>query len=162
MKTIFPVLIGLGLALIIIFSYILFFPGALTAEKAVTGYLKSSMTWDVNGIMKYASDYQKISLYGTQEYSTRNFKNKLKGQYSKGKNIYADKKITFSILNNIEIDKDSDEYANIVDNYKSMTGKSDFSNVRQITVKTFVDGKQIQKSTVYAIKSGISWFYLAY
>ena len=77
-------------------------------------------------------------------------------------NIYADSKITFSIVSATVIEPESDEYVNLVDNYKYKTGNADFTDVTQVVVKVFVDGKQLQKSTVYAIKSGLSWYYFKY
>jgi len=163
LKNLIPVLIGLGFALIVIFSLVSFFPGALTAEKAVTGYLKASMIYDANNIVKYSSDYVKVNFYRSKDFSNNDLKDKLKKQYAEAINIYANSKISFSIISKIEIDKDSEEYATIVDNYKYITGKdANFSDVRQITVKIFIDGKENPKVTAYAIKSGISWFYLSY
>ncbi|PKM63317.1 MAG: hypothetical protein CVU97_00655 [Firmicutes bacterium HGW-Firmicutes-21] len=159
MRIAIPIFLGLGLALAIIFCYLTFFTGAFSPEKAVMGYLKASMTQDVSGMLKYSSEYQKIVLYGNKDLSNKKLKENLKTAYKGIDNIYADSKITFSIDSITEIEKNSDEYANVLDAYEYMTGKTNISAVTQVVIKVFVDGKQKQKSTVYAVKSGISWYY---
>jgi len=154
-----PIFIGLGLAAIIISSYIFLVTGAVSPEKAVTGYLKASITQDVNGMVKYASDYEKVSLYGSKKFSNNALKSSLKTSYADAENIYADNVITFSIISITEIEPESDEYTDIVENYEYLVGNSDFSEAVKVEVKVFVDGKQKQKSTVYAVKSGLRWYY---
>lgn len=159
MRVLVPVLIGLGLAVLIIASYLFLFPGALTAEKAVTGYIKASLQQDASAMVRYASDYQKVKLYGNKNFTNAALKEKLEKSYSGVENIYADSTIAFSVESVTEVDPDSDDYLLFVSEYMSVTGNNDFSKVEKITVKVFVDGKQQQKQTVYAIKSGISWYY---
>lgn len=156
---IIPVLIGLGLAAVLIFSYINYFPGAFSPEDAVTGYIKASMTEDVNNMLKFASDYQKTSLYGNKEFSNSKLRKMLTKLYAEQEDLYSDKKITFTIELVSPLDPASNEYADFKDEYQYMTGNTDFSKVTMITLKVFVDGKQKQKSTVFAVKSGLRWYY---
>lgn len=158
-RTLLPILIGLALAGIIIAAYLFVFPGSLTAEKAVTSYIKASLQQDVSDMVRYASEYQKIKLYGSKEYTNTALRNKLEKSYSSAENIYADSEITFSVESITEIDSGSDEYKDFSENYKQITGDDDFSKVAKITVKVYVDGKQYQKQSVYAVKSGLSWYY---
>ncbi len=159
LRTLLPVLIGLGLAGIIIASYLFLFPGAITAEKAVTGYIKASLQQDVSDMLRYASDYQKVKLYGNKNFTNSALREKLEKSYSGAENIYANSKIAFSVESITEIDSGSDEYQIFADDYELVTGSKDFSKVVKITVKVYVDGKQYQKQSVYAVKSGISWYY---
>lgn len=158
LRVLLPVLIGLGLAGMIIVSYLFFFP-ALTAEKAVTGYIKASLQQDVSGMLRYASEYQKIKLYGNKNYTNSALREKLEKSYANVENIYAGSTITFSIESIAEIDSDSEEYQQFAEKYKEVTGSTDFSKIAKITVKVYVNGKQNQKQTVYAVKSGIGWYY---
>jgi hypothetical protein len=159
LRLIIPVAVGLGLAAVIIFSYLNFFSGAFSPEDAVKGYIRASMVQDVNDMLRYSSEYQKVVLYGSRDYTDGKLKNRLKTAYKDSESIYADSKISFSVESVIEIRDDTDEYAYVSAEYEYMTGKTDISDISQVTVKVFVDGQQKQKSTVYAVKSGISWYY---
>lgn len=159
LKKTWPIIAGLVLAAIIIFSYINFFPGSLSAKKAVTEYIASSMKQDVNGIIKYSSDYQKIMLYGSKDYTNKKLKDKLNKSYGNYDNIYAESEISFLLISAVEIDVDSDEYEITINKYEDITGSKDISAIKKVTVKLFIDGEENRKQTVYAVKSGLSWLY---
>lgn len=159
LKVFLPIFIGIGLAVIILLSYFYFATGAFSPETAVTKYIKASMTQDINGMLKYASDYQKTTLYGSTDFTNRALKAMLKKTYTDTENIYKDSEITFFIESKTEIEQDSDEYSQIVEEYEFTAEKADFSAVIKIVVRVYVDGKQKQTNTVYAVKSGFGWYY---
>lgn len=158
LRVLLPVVIGLGLAGIIIASYLFWLP-ALTAEKAVTGYIEASLRQDVSDMVRYASEYQKVKLYGSKNYTNAALRKKLEKTYASVDNIYASSAITFVIESIAEVDSDSEEYRQFVKEYQEITGNADFSKIAKITVKVYVNGKQNQKQTVYAVKSGVGWYY---
>lgn len=154
-----PVFIGLALAAVIIFSYFMFFTGAFTPEKAVTGYIKASMMQDADNMVKYASDYQKVKLFGKKDFTDSQLKEKLEKIYADAPNTYEDSSIAFSVVSSTELNSESEEYKKALSDYEDITGKNNISAVTKIVIKVFVDGKQTQKNTVYAVKSGLSWYY---
>jgi len=158
-KKIWPIAVGLGLAAIIIISYIFCFPGSLNPEKAVTGYIKASMKQDINQMMKFSSEYQKTVLFGNRDYTISSLKDRLKKSYDEYDTIYAESEITFILISTVSINSDSNEYKELLSKYEEVTGNKDISGIKEIVLKVFVDGEENRKQTVYAVKSGISWFY---
>ncbi|HBR31207.1 MAG TPA: hypothetical protein DD733_03885 [Clostridiales bacterium] len=141
------------------FVYFYAFSGAFSPEDAVTGYIKASMKQDSSGMVRYSSDYQKTILFGSRDFTDSAIKTQLKKSYANVENIYKDSKITFSISDVQEISSQTDEYSKVTDAFVYTAGKADFSAVTKVAVTVYVDGKQKQKSTVYAVKCGLYWYY---
>lgn len=160
-KILIPILAGLVIAVLIIILFTTLISGAFTPKDAVSGYLKASMLQDISGMLKYSSPYQKIVLYGNKDYTDSKLKNMLHLAYKDRVSIYSDSVITFAFDDIAELDKESKEYKAVLEEYEYLTGNTDIDDVCRVTVKVFVDGNQKQKSTVYSLKIGFTWYYSA-
>ena len=152
------VVAGLVLAAVIIFvaSSV---QGASSPEKAVAGYLEASMLYDTDGMLDYASEYQKASLNDGRLVDDSVLKSTLDKFYADKPSMYLDSEITFSLVSVVKYDKDSDKFNSVYTKYAQKADADSIDEVAVVTMKTVVDGNSEGTQTYVAVKCGPRWYY---
>lgn len=153
------VLAGLIIAAVIIFSVNAVTAGESSPEKAVASYLRASMTYDTDGMVKYASSYQKLALYNGKATGDSVLKAYLEDYYADVSSQYAGSTITFSLVSVTEYDSDTEKYASLLEKYAEKADTDNIDALAVVTMKTVIDGTEGAKKSYLAVKCGLRWYY---
>ena len=163
MKSIFKrfwPLLTVALIFIVILTCMLVVRLRSTPERAVEGYLRASLQYDADGLIKYSSSYQLTLLKGNDpEMDTDALRKTLCAGYEQAEAYREKGKITFQsevgepiLPGTAEFDKLSEEYAFKAD-------PSEVESFALVTAHCYVDGKQRRTYFVYAVQCDHKWYY---
>ncbi len=150
---------GLLFAALVLWGVASFVSGESAPEKAVASYLRASLLYDHDGLVEYASEYQKQSLQDGNYSTDKKLREFLSDYYSGVSSLYADNNITFLLDEARDIKEDSVEYLGIIAKYGEKADASKIKAVSKITMTTVIDGKKQAKRTYIAVKYGLRWYY---
>ena len=162
MKTLFkkfwPLLLLLLAALVVgaFFLWRFLFPNA---ESAVKGYLKASLTYDVDGLLRYGSEYQLVSLAGNGNVPKETLRANLKKYYEQNGFTGKTGKVTFDSARVTVFEPGSATYEKYLSLYGEKADASAVSGIARVTVSAFVDGTLQKEYSVLAVKCGARWYY---
>ncbi len=154
------VLMGIAIAVggILLFNYI--FAGASTPQSAVAEYQRASLIYDVDGMIEYSSEYNKIVLNGNQKTSDRLLRAYLNKAYEDNSSIYKEENISFKLISVLEYTEGEGRYSEVIEKYcqKAESGKEDIKAIA-IVKMTVDNGKSATTREYVAVKQGFRWFF---
>ena len=154
------VLIGIGIAFSAIALYDYIYPGADSPQEAIAEYEKAAILYDVENMIDYSSEYNKIVLYGNRETSDRLLESYLNKGYEGNAPQYTEEEIAFKLMSSIEYEKGSKKYEEALDKYcqKVENGRD---TVEKIAIVRMIVVKKTSETTrnYIAVKVDGRWYF---
>lgn len=153
-------LLGIIVAAAIIIAADLIFTGAPSPEEAVAGYERAAILYDVDGMIEYSSQYNKIVLYGNRETSDRLLESYLKKGYEGNAPQYTEDEIKFSLVSSLEYEKGSKKYEEAMGKYtqKVENGTEDIDKIAIVKMK-ITKGTTDTTREYVAVKISGRWYF---
>lgn len=153
-------IIGLALAAGLIMIYNAAFSGAATPQEAVANYQKAALLYDVDNMIEYSSEYNKIVLYGNRETSDRLLRSYLNKGYAEYDAKYTEDQLSFKLISVMEYEKGEKKYDLVMERYndKVENGSDDIEKVAIVSM-TVVNGDGESTRDYLAVKVGLRWYY---
>ena len=157
-KKFWPMLLLLLAALAVgaVFLWRFLFPNA---ESAVKGYLKASLTYDVDGLLRYGSEYQLVSLAGNGDIPKETLRANLKKYYEQNGFVGKTGKVTFGTARVTTFTPGGENYNKYLALYGEKADASAVSGIARVTVSAYIDGNFQKEYSVLAVKCGSRWYY---
>lgn len=152
-------LCALGVVLLAVLCTVLLFVLRSTPEKAVEGYIRASLEYDADGLLRYASEYQITALGGFEGIDLETLRKNLEDSYELAAQYREDGKITFESEVVETPEKGSERYTQLLDNYGFKGTPEDVDAFAVVEGKYYVDGKLRDDYRVVAVKCGLKWYY---
>ena len=155
------VIIGVLVALLGLYLFDIIFSGAPTPEKAVAEYVKAHNLYDIDGMIEYSSQYNKVQLYEKRETNNRLLKAYLKKAYDGATPRYSEKEIRFALISVIEYEPDTETFKTQMERYDLVTkgGSEEISKSAVVKMKV-VTGDISTEQEYLTVKIGGRWFYV--
>lgn len=152
--------LGVLVALLGVYLVGLIFSGAPTPEKAVAEYVKAHNLYDIDGMIEYSSQYNKIQLYEKRETNNRLLKAYLKKAYSGATPRYAENEIGFALISVIEYEPDTETFKTQMERYDKVTkgGSEEIEKTAVVKMKV-VTGDITTEQEYLTVKIGSRWYY---
>ncbi len=152
--------IGILIAAGSIYLWNTFSTGSDTPQEAVRDYLTASLIYDVDGMIRYSSDYNKTVLYGNQETSDELLKVYLKKAYDGKDSGYTESDIKVQLVSSLEYEKGESKYDEIMKKYKQKDANAE-ETVEKFAIVEIILTKGNSKTTskYLAVKSENRWYY---
>ena len=128
-------------------------------EEAVEGYIRSSLQYDVDSMLFYASDYQKKALAGNADVPEETLRANLKSFYQSGGVTPVTEDIRFSDPTVAEIDPESERYREYLTEYGYKADPEKVGAMRLVKTSCSVGGKHFADYRVVAVRCGLRWYY---
>lgn len=153
-------IVGLGVAFGIIVIADLAVTGASTPAEAIKEYEKAALLYDVDGMIEYSSEYNKIVLYGNRETSDRLLESYLEKAYVGKTPKYNEDQISFKLISSLEYERGSRKYEESLRKYNDRieNGSDSIDAVAIVKMCVVTDGEE--KTNQYlAVKCDGRWFF---
>lgn len=154
------IIAGLLIALggILLFDAVI--SGAPTPEEAVANYQKAAMLYDVENMIEFSSDYNKIVLYGNRETSDRLLSSYLRKGYEGYTAKYNEDELVFKLNSILEYERGESKYELIMKRYndKIPNGTDDIDKIAVVSM-TIENSDGATTRDYLAVKCGMRWFY---
>lgn len=156
----FCAVIGIGVAVGVIFVFDLAVTGASSPAEAIKEYEKAALLYDVDGMIEYSSEYNKVVLYGNRETSDRLLEDYLIKAYVGKTPKYKENEISFQLISSLEYEKGSRKYEETLRKYnqKIENGSDSIDSVAIVKMKVITDGEALTKDYLAVNISG-RWFF---
>ncbi len=152
--------IGVLIAVGSIYLWNTFSTGSDTPQEAVKDYLTASLVYDIDGMIKYSSDYNKTVLYGNKETSDELLKVYLKKAYEDKKAPYTESDIKVQLVSSLEYDIGEGKYEEIMKKYKEKDATAEEKVERFAIVEiVLTKGDSQTKAKYLAVRSDGRWYY---
>ncbi len=153
-------ILGIALAAVVIYLYNVVFSGAPTPEEAVAGYQKAALLYDVDGMIEYSSEYNKVVLYGNNKTSNRLLRSYLNKGYEGIEAQYTEEQISFKLISVLEYEKGDGKYEKVMERYddKIEGGSEDIKKIAIVSMTVITDGKETTRDYL-VVKVGMRWYY---
>ena len=153
-------LLTVGLIAVGILTGVLLYNLRSTPQRAVEGYLRASLQYDADGLIKYASEYQLTLLKGNDpEMDTDALRKTLRASYEQA-DAYREKgKITFQSEVGEPILPGNAEFDKLLEDYAFKADPSEVKTFTLVTAHCYVDGKLRRTYFAYAVQIGNNWYY---
>lgn len=157
-KRFWPLCIAL-LALLVGLSVFLWTRLSSSPAKAVEGYVRASLQYDAEDLMRYASDYQLKALAGNGEMSRDMLLESLQKAYEQAQEYRETRRISFESRVIERPENGSERYAQLLETYgyKADTGK--VQEFAVVEAKCYIAGSYTQTYTAVAVRCGGKWYY---
>lgn len=152
------VLCGFGAVLLLAAIVIGFFALRSTPEKAVEGYIRASLEYDAEKLVKYASDYQ-VTAMSFADIDRKQLLENLKKSYELAAEYREDGKIRFDSEVVEEIEKGTPRFEELLDEYGFKADPATVDEFAIVEGVYYVDGKLRDDFKVAAVKCGLTWYY---
>ena len=151
-------IIGIIVAVGVIFVADYLFTGAPSPEKAVAEYERAAILYDIDGMIEYSSEYNKIVLYGNRQTSDRLLESYLKKGYEGKAPQYSESEIRFALVSSFEYEKGSKKYDDAIDKYAE---KVEDYNIDKIAIVKMKITKANNESTreYVTVKINGRWYF---
>lgn len=162
MKTIlkrFWPLLTAGLILIGVLTGVLLSSLRTTPERAVEGYIRASLQYDVDGLLRYASDYQITSLKGNVEMDMDTLRETLKTSYEQAAEYRETGKITFESEVTAHFLPGSERFDQLLEEYAFKGDASAVEEFAAVTARCYVNGAPKRNYSAIAVRCGGKWYY---
>lgn len=152
--------LGVLVALLGVYLVGLIFSGAPTPEKAVAEYVKAHNLYDIDGMIEYSSQYNKIQLYEKRETNNRLLKAYLKKAYSGATPRYTEDEIGFALISVIEYEPETETFKTQMERYDKVTkgGSEEIEKTAVVKMKV-VTGDITTEQEYLTVKIGSRWYY---
>lgn len=153
-------IIGVGIAIGIIFVADLAFTGASTPAEAIKEYETAALLYDVDGMIEYSSEYNKIVLYGNKQTSDRLLEDYLEKAYVGKEPKYTPDEIVFKLISSLEYEKGSRKYEESLRKYneKVENGSDSIDSVAIVKMKVITGRDEFTKDYL-AVNIGGRWYF---
>ena len=153
-------IIGVGIAIGIIFVADLAFTGASTPAEAIKEYETAALLYDVDGMIEYSSEYNKVVLYDNRETSDRLLEDYLTKAYVGRTPKYSESEISFQLISSLEYEKGSRKYEESLRKYneKIENGSDGIDSVAIVKMKV-ITGSNVLTKDYLAVNVNGRWFY---
>lgn len=153
-------IIGIAIAAGGIYGWSIFSKGSATPQEAVANYLEASLLYDVDGMIKYSSDYNKTVLYGNQETGDTVLKATLETAYENRESEYTEDSISVQLVSVMEYSPEETKFQEIMKYYKEKDSDAEdtvdkFAIVEMVLTK----GENTTTTEYLAVKVGTRWYY---
>ena len=153
-------LLAVGLLAAGILTGLLIYNARSTPQRAVEGYLRASLQYDADGLIKYASEYQLTLLKGNDpEMDTDTLRKTLRAGYEQADDYREKGKITFQSEVGELILPGNAEFDKLLENYAFKADPSAAESFTLVTAHCYVDGKLHRTYFVYAVQCNHKWYY---
>jgi hypothetical protein len=152
--------IGIGVAVGVIFVFDLAVTGASTPAEAIKEYEKAALLYDIDGMIEYSSQYNKVLLYENRETSDRLLEDFLTKAYANRKPKYKADEISFKLLSALEYEKGSRKYEESLKRYndKIKNGSESIDSVAIVKMMVITGSDDLTKDYL-AVKIDGRWYY---
>ena len=150
--------IGVIVAAGVILVANLVFTGAPSPEKAVAEYERAAILYDIDGMIEYSSEYNKIVLYGNRETSDRLLKSYLNKGYAGKSAQYSESDIKFALVSSLEYEKGSKKYDDAIDKYAEMVENADIDKIAIVKMK-ITKGTNESTREYVTVKINGRWYF---
>ncbi len=153
-------IIGVGVAFGIVVIVDLALVGADTPAEAIKEYETAALLYDIDGMIEYSSEYNKIVLYGNRETSDRLLESYLEKAYEGKSAKYTEDDISFKLISSLEYEKGSRKYEESLRKYNDRVKDSSVSidSVAIVKMTVITDGEETTRQYL-AVNCGGRWFY---
>ena len=152
-------LITVGLLLVAVGAFFLLRPLFPDPQAAVEGYIRSSMKYDVDGMMFFASDYQKKALAGNADIPEETLRENLKEAYRSAEVVPQTGEIAFLGVQVTTVEEGTERYSEYLKEYGYKGDPENVSGIALVTAECRVAGKHFADYRVVAVKCGLRWYY---
>lgn len=153
-------LLAVGLIAVGVLTGVLLHNARSTPERAVEGYLRASLQYDADGLIKYASDYQLTLLKGNDpEMDTDALRKTLRAGYEQADAYRENGKITFQSEVGEPILPGTDDFDKLLEDYAFKANPSKVESFVLVTAHCYVDGKLKRTYFAYAVQCDHKWYY---
>ena len=129
-----------------------------TPQKAVEGYIRASLEYDAEKLIKYASDYQ-VTAMSFEDIDREQLLENLKKSYELAAEYREDGKITFDSKVTEEVEKGTARFQELLDEYGFKADPETVDAFAVVEGEYSVDGKVRDDFKVVAVKCGMKWYY---
>ncbi len=152
--------LGLLIATGIIAAVSFMVTGSSSPEEAVADYQKAALLYDIDGMIKYSSQYNKVVLYGNRETSDRLLRPYLEKGYEGYTSPYTEAQIDFKLVSVREYEEGSSRYDEMAKKYneKVENGSNDISKIAVVRMNV-ITGKSDITRDYLAVKIGMRWYF---
>ena len=156
----FCAIIGIGVAVGVIFVADLAVTGASTPAEAIKEYEKAALLYDVDGMIEYSSEYNKVVLYGNNKTSDRLLADYLEKAYIGKTSKYLENEISFQLISALEYEKGSRKYEEALRKYdeKIENGSDSIESVAIVKMKVITGTDALTKDYL-AVNIDGRWYY---
>lgn len=158
LKRFWPLLL-VGLILIGVLTGVLAFRLRRTPERAVEGYIRASLQYDADGLLKYASEYQLTALKGNVEMDLDTLRETLKTGYEQAIEYRENGKITFESEVVKLIEPGTEGFDELLEEYAFKADPSKVEAFASVSARCYVDGSLHRKYSAFAVRCGGTWYY---
>ncbi len=150
--------IGIVVALLAVLIFDAVFSGAPTPEEAISNYQRAALTYNIEDMIEYSSEYNKTVLYGNRETSDKLLRQYLKKGYEGYTTPYELDKINFKLVSVLEYEKGEGRFEEITQLYSE---KADIENIKKAAIvrMTVDNGKSDTTRDYLAVKCGMRWYF---
>ncbi|MCH5183392.1 MAG: hypothetical protein J1E00_04370 [Oscillospiraceae bacterium] len=131
-----------------------------TPKSAVEGYLRASLEYDADDLIKYASEYQRrelMDLYGIKDTDT--LRRTLKSNYS----LPGANRVTGSITLQSEVGQPilpgTEAFDRLLEKYAEKADPSKVNSFVRVKTRCSIEGGFTMNYDVYAVQCGRRWYY---
>ncbi|MBQ3003968.1 MAG: hypothetical protein IJD82_09565 [Clostridia bacterium] len=129
-----------------------------TPTKAVEGYIRASLEYDAEKLVKYASDYQ-VTAMSFADIDRDQLLENLQKSYELAAEYRENGKIKFDSKVTEEIEKGTPRFAELLDEYGFKADPETVDEFAIVEGVYYVDGKLRDDFKVAAVKCGMKWYY---
>ena len=153
------VVIGIAFAAGAIYSYKVIFTGSSSPEEAVAEYTRASLKYDVDGMIRQSSQYNKVVLYGNRETSDRLLRTYLEKAYAEQpESQYKDSEVKFELISVVEYESGEPKFEEYIEKYSEKADREEVDKLA-IVKMTVNDGSSSKTRTYLTVKCGMRWYY---
>ena len=157
-KRFWPLLL-VGLILIAVLAGVLISNLRSTPEHAVEGYIRASLQYDADGLLKYASEYQLTALKGNVEMDLDTLRETLKTGYEQAIEYREKGKITFESEVKELIEPGTDAFGELLEEYAFKADPSKVQEFASVTARCYINGTLKRTYSAIAVRCDGKWYY---
>ena len=152
-------LCSLGILLLLAGVVLLAVAMRSTPEKAVEGYIRASLEYDVDGLLEHASEYQLTSLMGNTKVDMDTLRKSLTVAYEQAAEYREKGDIDFFSEEPILVAHGSDQYNELLERYAVRGTPEDVDEMAIVAGVYYIDGVLAKSYRVVAVNCGGTWYY---
>lgn len=130
-----------------------------TPTRAVEGYLRASLKYDADELLRYASDYQIAKLSGYAEVDMNTLRKNLRKSYEDAAEYRIKGKITFRSTLQEQPEKGTQRFEQLLEEYAVHADESKVSELAVVSCTIYVDGNFYRTNRAVAVKCNGKWYY---
>ena len=152
------IIIGIAVAVLGVLLFDFLITGAPSPEEAVAEYQKAALTYDVDNMIEYSSEYNKTVLHGNQATDDKTLKDYLEKGYEGYSATYDAGKMSFKLVSVLEYNKGEGRFDEITADYAEKASLDDVT-AAAIVRMTIYNGRYETTRDYVAVKCGSRWYF---